>query len=116
MRPSHTSLPERFTGEPEDCHNFLLACKLYLAEFPELTDFQRISMVIQRLSGNAQEWAASIWLAGGTLTRDYQAFQQHFREVFDHPDPGHSSHQRLMRLCQEASSVADYSLSRQWLE
>lgn len=40
----------------------------------EMTARQWISMVIQRLTGWAQDWAAAVWSAGGLLTTEYEAF------------------------------------------
>lgn len=42
------------------CRNFLLECELYLADFSELTQQQRIFAVIQRLTGKALEWASAV--------------------------------------------------------
>lgn len=84
LRPTilhHASLPDCYSGEPTGCRNFILTCKLYLAEFPEMTDQQCITVLIQRLMGRAQEWAASVWRASGRLAADFPAFLQQF--------PGH---------------------------
>lgn len=51
------SIPERYAGDPASCHNFVLTCELYLAEFLEMMDKQHIATLIQRLTGRAQEWA-----------------------------------------------------------
>lgn len=42
----HVSLPEHYNRDPTGCNNFLMACELYFAEFPEMTLVQRISMLI----------------------------------------------------------------------
>lgn len=36
-----------------------------------MTDIQRISSMIQRLSGRAQDWAAVVWKHGGAETQNY---------------------------------------------
>lgn len=46
VNATQASLPERYVENPESCHNFLLTCELYLAEFPELTDKRWIAAVI----------------------------------------------------------------------
>lgn len=56
-----------------------------------MTDIQRISFMIQRLSGRAQDWAAAIWKQGGAKTQRYDALLRAFSAVFDHPDLGQSS-------------------------
>lgn len=71
---------------------------------------QRITTMIQRLTGQAQDWAVAVCHAGGALTADYLAFLQEFKEVFDHPDQGQSSTQKLLHLHQGSSLVADYSI------
>lgn len=79
----HSVLPKRYGGDPAGCQTFLLARELYLAEFPELTPRQRISTVVQRLTGRTLEWAYAIWCKGGTATMDYGAFLQEFKAVFE---------------------------------
>lgn len=105
------SLPERYAGDPEGFCNFMLACELYLSEFPELTDKQWIAMLIQRLTGSAQELAAVVWRSGCTLVMDFTAFTDQFQEVFDHPDQGQSSSQQLLWLCQGCASVVKYAIT-----
>lgn len=75
-----------------------------------MTGKQQISTMIQWLTGHTQEWAATIWRAGGVLAMDYSAFVQEFRDVFDHPDQGQSGAQKLLHLCQSSSSVAEYAI------
>lgn len=86
----------------------MLAYELYFAEFPEMTDKQRMTTLIQQIMGHAQEWAVTIWRSGGVLASDYMAFMQEFRDVFNHLDQGQSSPQRLLQSCQGSSSVAEY--------
>lgn len=64
----------------ESCRNFVLACELYIAKFPEMTENQHIATIIQRLTKKAQEWAVAV-----------RNTVQQFQEVFDHPDQGESS-------------------------
>lgn len=82
------------------CRNFLLACELYLAEFPDFTPMQKTSMVIQHLTGRALEWALAIWRRGGTASSVYDEFIGEFKTVFDHPDQGQSCSQLLWQLQQ----------------
>lgn len=104
-----TALQERYGGDSVGCQAFLLACELYLC--PELTSMPKVSLVIQWLTGRALEWAAAIRLRGGATTTDYDAFLKEFTAVFDHPNQGQSSSQRLLQLRQGSGSAADYSIS-----
>lgn len=92
------ALPERYSWDPSGCCMFVLACELYFAEFPSLTDTQKISTLIQRLSGNFAEQKHCLH----GLTK--------FKQVFDHPDQGQSSSQQLLKLRQGNESAADYSI------
>lgn len=47
-------IPEKYGGDASGCWNFLLSCELYFSEFPEMTSIQKVSMLIQRLTGRAQ--------------------------------------------------------------
>lgn len=75
-----------------------------------MMDIQRISFMIQRLSGRAKDWAAAIWKQGGAETQNYAALLREFSAVFDHPDLGQSSGRWLHRLQQGTESAADYSI------
>lgn len=55
--------------------------------------------------GRAQDWAAAVWSAGGLLTTDYEAFIREFWVVFDHPDHGQSSAQKLLCLRQGSMQI-----------
>lgn len=104
-------LPERYVGDPAGCRNFMFTCELYLSEFPELKDKQRIATLIQRLTGHAQEWAAGVWQSRGALATDFTAFMQQLREVFYHDDQGQSISQQLLWLQQGRASVAENSIT-----
>lgn len=84
----YSALPELYGGDCAGCRTFLLACELYRAEFLELR--QRISTVVQRVTGRTLEWASAIWRKGGAPTMDYGAF---LKAVFDYPD------QCILKLC-----------------
>lgn len=102
-------------GGSRRCGRFLLACELYYAEHPEITETQRISLLIQCFKGSAMDWAAVVWKAAGKLTRDYSTFLNQFWLVFDHPKHGMTSGQRLIQLHQGDASAATYSISFQVL-
>lgn len=107
---NHALLPECYGGDPVGCRNFLLTCKLYFREFRQMTARQWTLMVIQWLTGHAQDWAVVVWSMGGVLAMEYDTFVQEFKAVFNHPNQGQSSAQRLLHLHKGSSSVADYSI------
>lgn len=80
--------------------------RLFERDFPEMSLKQKISMLICRLMGWAQDWAAAACRNGGTLISDYSVLQQ-FETMFDHPDQGQCSAQKLLRL-HPPSSMEDY--------
>lgn len=90
-----------------------MACELYFTEFPGITAAQKIFLMIQRLTGRAQDWVTAVWREGGVVLIDYSAFLRKIKAVFDHPDQGHSSGQHLMSLQQGQESIAEYSVSWQ---
>lgn len=51
------AMPEQYGGDPA---GFLLACELYLQEFPDLTPQQRVSTAIQCFTGRVLDWAIAI--------------------------------------------------------
>lgn len=50
------------------------------------------------------------WSEQWQFGADYAAFTQKLKEVFDHPDQGQSSRQRMLSLHQGSSSVANYAI------
>lgn len=66
--------PERYGGNPEGCKLFLLFCELYLADFPNMTDVQKVSFVTQHLPGRALDWATAVWSTEGATTARYRRF------------------------------------------
>lgn len=65
--PAHSSNqclavpPESYRRDPDSCHKFVLACELYLEEFPGMTLSQKMSFVIRCLTERAHDWAIAIW-------------------------------------------------------
>lgn len=112
---SYKAIIYNATGNPEGCRKFLLACELYLAEFPDFTPMQKLSAVVQCLTGRALDWALVIWRWGGASSSDYGEFVREFKALFDHPDQGQSSSQRLLQLRQGSDSVSDYTIRFQIL-
>lgn len=67
-----------------------------------MTPAQKVSFMIQRLTGRAAE----VWRQGGATVADYTAFLVEFTVVFGHPDHAQSSSRKL----QGQDSVADYTI------
>lgn len=73
VHPPHLStpyimLPEKYSGDPASCFNFLLVLECYLAGFLELTEGQKTALLLLWFTGSALEWAPEMWQSGGTLT------------------------------------------------
>lgn len=87
------------------CKNFLMTCDLYFVEFPEMTQHQKISLLVQQLTGRVLDWAAVVWRDGSSKFQDYLQFNSDF------PDQGKSSSTCLLQLCQGKRSAAEYSIN-----
>ena len=107
--------PERYGGDPEGCKRFLLTCELYLADYPNMTDVQKVSFVTQHLTGRALDWATAVWSTGGATTARYRRFLEALRAVFDHPDQGKTGERQLLRIKQGSTPVAEYAVKFQVL-
>lgn len=80
-------LLEKYEGDPGGCHEFFLALECYFSEFLELTEGQRITTLVLRLTGLLLQWAAVVWRYGGSATENYSAFVEELMTVFGLPDP-----------------------------
>lgn len=69
-------------GCPMGWQNFVLMCEVFFMDFPDMMDQQRISALIQWLTGHVQEWAVAIWWMGGTQPRIMQLFYRNSRTYF----------------------------------
>lgn len=79
---------------------------MYFSAYPEMTGAEKVWFLIQSLKCRALYWATAIWNHNPQLTVSYNDFLSHFQAVFDHPDQGRTSQQKLFLLSQGSSTVA----------
>uniref|UniRef100_A0A3B3BTZ1 CCHC-type domain-containing protein n=1 Tax=Oryzias melastigma TaxID=30732 RepID=A0A3B3BTZ1_ORYME len=115
--PAHTpgplmALPDKFSGDPEQCVGFLMQCELFLRQQPSLypTEEAKVSLVCSLLTGAAREWIAALWTGGSLPFHGYTAFTQQLREVFNHPADGKDAGAQLYGIKQGWQTAAAYSL------
>lgn len=94
----------------QGCKKFLLACELYLTDYPELSDRKKISFITQQLTRQVMDWATAVWSGDGIVTSSYNRFIHAFRVILDHPVYGKTEEQQLLRLKQGHLTVADYAI------
>ncbi len=106
------AFPEKFDGEPARCKGFLLQCSLFVSQQPSLypTDSSRIAFVCSLLTGKALAWVTAVWKMDGSSFPTFDAFLQHFRNVFEHPANGRSAGDQLLILSQGRKPAAEYAL------
>ncbi len=79
---------------------FIVLCSLkYSPTFP--TERSKITFMITLLTGRALQWAESLWNANSPVTRTFNAFTTHFKEVSGQAVSELSVQDRLFRLSQE---------------
>lgn len=77
----HVADPERNGGNPDRCYWFMLACELYFSEYPEMSSSQKVTSMIQCLSGQAYIWAEAIWRRRRALSMSYKEFLAQFQSL-----------------------------------
>lgn len=89
--------PATFSGEAEDCSGFLLQVSLYFSMQEQLfsNDSARVAFIISLLSGQALQWAQSLWNSNSEVVQTLSGFVQHFKEVFGQAAADLSVHDHL---------------------
>uniref|UniRef100_A0A673FGE0 DUF4939 domain-containing protein n=1 Tax=Sinocyclocheilus rhinocerous TaxID=307959 RepID=A0A673FGE0_9TELE len=69
-----------------ECGSFLLQVALYIEMQPQkfTTERTKGAFLISLLKGRALLWAKAIWNANSAIINSYDAFTNHFKEVFGH--------------------------------
>ena len=100
------------SGEAEDYSGFLLQVSLYFSmqEHQFINDSARVAFIISLLSGQALQWAQSLWNSDSEVVKSLSGFIQHFKEVFGQTAADLSVHDQLYNLRQGQSSVSTFSL------
>ncbi len=77
-------------------------------KFP--TERSKVAFLISLLSGRALSWARAIWNANSPIINSYEAFTNHFKEVFCSATGALAVSDQLLRLRQGTSSTNEYTL------
>ncbi len=109
---SPMALPAAYAGDSAECGGFLLQLALYIEMQPQKfpTERSKVAFLISLLSGRALSWARAIWNANTSLINSYDAFTNHFKEVFELATGALSVSDQLLRLRQGTSSTHEYTL------
>ncbi len=85
---------------------------LYIEKQPQKfpTERSKVAFLISLLSGQALLWAKAIWNTNSVIINSYEAFTNHFKEVFGSATGEFSVSDQLLCLRQGASSTNDYTL------
>uniref|UniRef100_A0A673KVX5 DUF4939 domain-containing protein n=1 Tax=Sinocyclocheilus rhinocerous TaxID=307959 RepID=A0A673KVX5_9TELE len=81
---SPMALPASYAGDAAVCGGFLLQVDLFIEMQPQkfTTERSKEAFLISLLNGKALEWARAIWNANSAIINSYDAFKNHFKEVF----------------------------------
>ncbi len=77
-------------------------------KFP--TERSKVAFLISLLYGRALTWARAIWNANTAIINSYEAFTNHFKEVFGSATGALSVSDQLLCLRQGTSSTNEYTL------
>ncbi len=104
---SPMALPAAYAGDSAECGGFLLQLALYIEMQPQKfpTKRSKVAFLISLLSGRALSWARAIWNANTAIINSYDAFTNHFKEVFGLATGALSVWDQLLRLRQGTSST-----------
>ncbi len=109
---SPMAIPAAYAGDSAECGGFLLQLALYIEMQPQKfhTARSKVAFLISLLSGRALTWARAIWNANTAIINSYEAFTNHFKEVFGSATGALSVSDQLLRLHQGTSSTNEYTL------
>jgi hypothetical protein len=62
------------------------------------------------MSGKALSWAAAVWEQQSVICHHLEDFMAEVRKVFDSLVSGREAARKLLELCQDSRSVADYAV------
>lgn len=106
---------ERFAGESGTCLASLSHCSLIFelqhSSFP--SDRSKIAYLITLMSGRAFACATAVWEQQSAVCFSLEEFVAEVKKVFDSSLSGREAARKLLQLCQDSCSVADYAA--RWL-
>uniref|UniRef100_A0A672PWY7 DUF4939 domain-containing protein n=1 Tax=Sinocyclocheilus grahami TaxID=75366 RepID=A0A672PWY7_SINGR len=99
---SPMAMPPSYAGDAAECGGFLIQVALFIEMQPQkfLTERTKVIFLISLLAGRELMWAKSIWNANSLIINSYEAFTNHFKEVFGY----------VLRLRQGATPIHNYTL------
>lgn len=105
------AMPASYTGDTA-CGGFLLQVVLYIEMQPQKFSSKRakVAFLISLLKGKALLWEKAIWNADSAIINSYDAFMNHFKEVFGQSTGTLFVSDQLLQLHQGSSSISDYTL------
>ncbi len=109
---SPMALPASYAGDAAECGGFLLQVALFMEMQPQRFSTKRakVAFLISLLTGKALLWARAIWNANSVIINSYDAFTNHFKEVFSSATGALAVSDQLLRLSQGSSTTSDYTL------
>ncbi len=118
LHPLHLPLPvpwlypAAYAGDSAECGGFLLQLALYIEMQPQKfpTERSKVAFLISLLSGRALSWARAIWNGNTAIIDSYEAFTNHFKEVFGSATGALTASDQLLGLRQGTSSTYEYTL------
>ncbi len=104
--------PRHFAGDPNSCQGFLTQCSLTFELQPSsfATDHSKIAYIITLLSDKALSWASAVWQSQNACCKSYVAFEEEFKQVFDHPVSGREASKCLLTFNQGSWHAADFAI------
>ncbi|XP_018927406.1 protein LDOC1-like [Cyprinus carpio] len=107
---SPMAISASYVAETSGCDGFLLQVVLYIEMQPLkfTTERSKVAFLISLLSGRALSWARAIWNgANSVIIKSYEAFTNHFKELFGSATGELSISDQLLWLHQGAFSTND---------
>uniref|UniRef100_A0A673GVR3 DUF4939 domain-containing protein n=1 Tax=Sinocyclocheilus rhinocerous TaxID=307959 RepID=A0A673GVR3_9TELE len=85
---SPMGLPASYSGEVVECSGFQLQVALFIEMQPQKfpTERTKVAFLISLLTGRALLWARAIWNAQNPIINSFDAFTNHFKQVFGSTD------------------------------
>uniref|UniRef100_A0A8C6M8F1 CCHC-type domain-containing protein n=1 Tax=Nothobranchius furzeri TaxID=105023 RepID=A0A8C6M8F1_NOTFU len=110
VAPSPATTP--FGGEFEDCHSFLLQCRLAFERSPAAfrSDSAKISYVVGLLRGRALRWAEAKSHNDSFLLGPFRDFVTEFTQTFGSEESISDIRRKLLNLSQGRRTVADLAV------
>lgn len=110
--PLKLPLPEKFSGDTEDCRGFLNVCRLHFRNNPGAfnSSSAKVTFVISLLKGKALAWVSPYLERNDPLLQDADRFLASLQTVFDKLDRASTAECSLLDIQQGTRTVAQYAI------